>query len=63
MTAGRAWRAVGGAGNGITGMFKSTAIAAVQAGVLVVITSIGAIALRLYWLACRARMVETREQR
>ncbi len=36
-------------------MFKSAAIAAAQAGVLVVVTSVGAIALRLYSLAYRVR--------
>jgi hypothetical protein len=35
-------------------MFKSAAIAAAQAGVLVVVTIVGAIALRLYSLAYRA---------
>jgi hypothetical protein len=36
-------------------MFKSAAIAAAEAGALVVVTSIGAIALRLYSLAYRVR--------
>jgi hypothetical protein len=41
--------------NGIFAMFKSAAIAAAEAGALVVVTSLGAIALRLYSLAYRAR--------
>jgi hypothetical protein len=41
--------------NGMQAMFKSAAIAAAEAGALVVVTSIGAIALRLYSLAYRLR--------
>jgi hypothetical protein len=36
-------------------MFKPAVNAAAQAAVLVVVTSVGAIALRLYSLACRIR--------
>jgi hypothetical protein len=36
-------------------MFKSAASAATQAGVLAIVTGLGAIALRLYSLACRIR--------
>jgi hypothetical protein len=39
----------------IPAMFKSAASAVVLVGVIVVVTSVGAVALRLYSLACRAR--------
>jgi hypothetical protein len=39
----------------IPAMFKSAVSAVVLACVIVVVTSVGAVALRLYCLACRAR--------
>ena len=36
-------------------MFKSMASEVAQAGVLAIVTTVGAIALRLYSLACRVR--------
>ena len=38
----------------IPAMFKSAVSAVVLVGVIVVVTSVGAVALRLYSLACRA---------